>query len=94
MIYTRVYVELNELIRLQLKAGGSVILPGQLVKSSQGEATGFRGRNVVPIEVKYKSLKKQEISRSLRSFIGKYSPDKAYIVKLDYNNTLKINKLI
>ena len=51
-----------------------------------------RGRNVVPIEVKYKSLKKQEISRSLRSFIEKYSPDKAYIVNLDYNNTLKINK--
>ena len=51
-----------------------------------------RGRNVVPIEVKYKSLKKQEISRSLRSFIEKYSPDKAYIVNLDYNNILKINK--
>jgi len=51
-----------------------------------------RGRNVVPIEVKYKSLKKQEISRSFRSFIEKYSPDKAYIVNLDYNNTLKINK--
>ena len=51
-----------------------------------------RGRNVVPIEVKYKSLKKQEISRSFRSFIEKYSPDKAYIVNLDYNNTLKINE--
>ena len=51
-----------------------------------------RGRNVVPIEVKYKSLKKQEISRSFRSFIEKYSPDKAYIVNLDYSNTLKINK--
>ena len=51
-----------------------------------------RGRNVVPIEVKYKSLKKQEISRSFRSFIEKYSPDKAYIVNLDYKNTLKINE--
>jgi len=51
-----------------------------------------RGRTVVPIEVKYKSLKKQEISRSFRSFIEKYSPDKAYIVNLDYSNTLKINK--
>jgi len=51
-----------------------------------------RGRNVVPIEVKYKSLKKQEISRSLRSFIEKYSPDKAYIVNLDYSNIFKINK--
>jgi hypothetical protein len=51
-----------------------------------------RGRNVVPIEVKYKSLKKQEITRSLRSFIEKYSPDKAYIVNLDYSSVLKINK--
>ncbi len=51
-----------------------------------------RGRNVVPIEVKYKSLKKQVIPRSLRSFIEKYSPDKAYIVNLDYSNILKINK--
>ena len=51
-----------------------------------------RGRNVVPIEVKYKSLKKQEVSRSFRSFIEKYSPEKAYIVNLDYNNILKINK--
>ncbi|MDL1959742.1 MAG: ATP-binding protein [Deltaproteobacteria bacterium] len=51
-----------------------------------------RGRNVVPIEVKYKSLKKQVIPRSLRSFIEKYSPDKAYIVNIDYSNILKINK--
>lgn len=51
-----------------------------------------RGRNVVPIEVKYKSLKKQEISRSLRSFIEKYSPEKAYIVNIDHSNILKINK--
>jgi predicted AAA+ superfamily ATPase len=50
------------------------------------------GRNVVPIEVKYKSLKKEEIPRSLRSFIEKYSPDEAYIVNLDYSNTLKINE--
>ena len=50
-----------------------------------------RGRNVVPVEVKYKSLKKEEIPRSLRSFIGKYSPNEAYIINLDYNNTVKIN---
>ena len=50
------------------------------------------GRNVVPVEVKYKSLKKAEIPRSLRSFIEKYSPDEAYIINLDFNSTLKINK--
>lgn len=51
-----------------------------------------RGRTVVPIEVKYKSFKKQAVSRSLRSFIEKYSPDKAYIVNIDYSNILTINK--
>lgn len=50
------------------------------------------GRKVVPIEVKYKSLKKEEIPRSLRSFIEKYSPDEAYVINLDYKNKLKINK--
>ena len=49
------------------------------------------GRNVVPVEVKYKSLKKEEIPRSLRSFIEKYSPNKAYVINLDYNNSVKIN---
>ncbi|MBN1841013.1 MAG: ATP-binding protein [Deltaproteobacteria bacterium] len=51
-----------------------------------------RGGNIVPIEVQYKSLKKTVFSRSLRSFIEKYSPDEAYVVNLDYSNTLKINK--
>jgi len=51
-----------------------------------------RGGNIVPIEVKYKSLKKKVVSRSLRSFVEKYSPDEAYVVNLDYSNTLKINK--
>ncbi len=51
-----------------------------------------RGRNVVPIEVKYTSFKKEKIPRSLRSFIERYSPDEAYIVNLDYRKTRKINK--
>ena len=39
-----------------------------------------RGKEIIPIEVKFKSLKKQEITRSLRSFIEKYDPSEAYIV--------------
>ena len=50
------------------------------------------GRKVVPVEVKYKSLRKEEIPRSLRSFIEKYSPDEGYVINLDYKNKLKINK--
>ncbi len=52
------------------------------------------GRKVVPVEVKYKSFIREEIPRSLRSFIKKYSPDKAYIVNLDYRGAVKINKTV
>lgn len=38
-----------------------------------------------PIEVKYTRLKSPEISRSFRSFLTKYKPDKAYIVHLGLN---------
>ena len=45
---------------------------------------------IIPIEVKYMSLKKQTVKRSLRSFIEKYSPKKAFVINLDYQDTLKI----
>lgn len=51
-----------------------------------------RGKDIIPVEVKHKSLKKEEIPRSLRSFIEKYNPSKAYIINLDFNKTLKIGK--
>lgn len=40
---------------------------------------------VTPIEVKYTRLKSPETSRSFRSFLTKYKPDKAYIVHLGLN---------
>jgi predicted AAA+ superfamily ATPase len=51
-----------------------------------------RGKEVIPIEVKFKSLKKQEITRSLRSFIEKYDPSEAYIVNLDFRKAVRIGK--
>ena len=51
-----------------------------------------RGKDIIPVEVKYKSLKKEEIPRSLRSFIERYNPSEAYIINLDFNKTLKIDK--
>ena len=51
-----------------------------------------RGKDIIPVEVKYKSLKKVEIPRSLRSFIERYNPSEAYIINLNYRNKLKINK--
>jgi len=43
------------------------------------------GSTVIPIEVKYSSLKTREISRSFRSFLNRYKPSKAYIVHLGLN---------
>ncbi len=48
------------------------------------------GTGLIPIEVKYRVLRSREIGRSLRSFIKKYSPAKAYIVSLNYTDKVKI----
>lgn len=50
------------------------------------------GRTQLPIEVKYKSLGRIEMSRSFRNFIEKYRPKKAFIVGLDSGQALSINK--
>ena len=46
---------------------------------------------VVPIEVKYRSLKKPEIARSLRSFLDKYKPSHALVVNLSLDAEFKVN---
>jgi len=48
------------------------------------------GRDVLPVEVKYASLTRREIPRSLRSFIDKYRPAKALIVNLDVRSSIII----
>lgn len=40
------------------------------------------GNKVLPIEVKFKNLKTPEVSRSLHSFISKYTPEEVIIVHL------------
>ena len=50
------------------------------------------GKKITPIEVKFKSLKKEEVPRSLRNFIEKYDPSEAYIINLNFKKTLRIGK--
>lgn len=45
---------------------------------------------ILPIEVKYASLKTVTVGRSLRSFIEKYNPKKALVVNRDYSAALTI----
>lgn len=51
-----------------------------------------QGEKVLLIEAKYQKLKKLKTERSLRSFIEKYSPEKAIIVNLTLKAKTKIKK--
>lgn len=48
--------------------------------------------DVVPIEIKYKNIKREVISRSFRSFMQKYKPKTAYIINLGLDKTIQIDQ--
>jgi len=50
------------------------------------------GKEILPVEVKYKNFKKPEIKRSLRSFIEEYHPKKALVINLSLMEKSKIGK--
>lgn len=50
------------------------------------------GAAQIPIEVKYRNLKRPEVSRSFMSFIEKYKPQNGYIVNLSMEHVLDIKK--
>jgi len=50
------------------------------------------GQKVVPVEVKFKELKRPEIGRSLRSFITKYQPEEVWVINLGLKEKIKSNK--
>lgn len=49
-------------------------------------------KEAIPVEVKYREMKRGEIKRSLQSFIEKYSPSKAFVVNRSYEGTEEINE--
>ncbi|MFB6145675.1 MAG: ATP-binding protein [Candidatus Nanohaloarchaea archaeon] len=44
----------------------------------------------LPVEVKYKDLDEPKVTKSLRSFIKKYSPEKAVVVNISLEETVEI----
>jgi len=48
------------------------------------------GKSVIPVEAKKQNLKQPKITRSLRSFITKYSPEKAYVVNLTLSDEITV----
>jgi predicted AAA+ superfamily ATPase len=51
-----------------------------------------RGNELIPIEVKFSSLKKPKISRSFRSFIDSYNPDRAVVATRDFWGDKKVGR--
>ena len=50
------------------------------------------GGCTLPVEIKYKRLKKPEITRSLHSYIAAYQPERAVVVNLDFNAEIETGK--
>lgn len=46
----------------------------------------------LPVEVKYKELNEPKVTKSMRSFIKKYSPEKAVVVNLSLEKTVEIEE--
>jgi predicted AAA+ superfamily ATPase len=53
-----------------------------------------RKNSLLPVEVKYSTLKAPAITRSLRSFIEKYHPTEAWVVSPDYRHEIMINNCL
>jgi uncharacterized protein len=49
------------------------------------------GKRLIPVEVKYTHLKQDKVPASLRRFIDRYKPERAYVINLDFSKTLDIS---
>lgn len=47
-------------------------------------------REQIPIEVKHQTFKKPKVTRSLRNFVKKYQPQKAFIINLEFKKELDL----
>ncbi|MCL0083620.1 ATP-binding protein [Thermodesulfovibrionales bacterium] len=50
------------------------------------------GREVIPIEAKYKKMNKPRVERSMKTFIEKYKPKESWVVNLNFEKEIEIEK--
>lgn len=50
-----------------------------------------KGNELIPIEVKYSEINRPVVKRSLRSFIDKYSPRRAFVINKSYSERMLVN---
>ena len=79
------------LLRLQLEGTPAQIHFWRTRDQAEIDFVFLKGLDPIPIEVKYRYMKKPDITRSFRSFLSKYHPGKAFVVHLGAKSIDKID---
>lgn len=64
-------------------------------RSKDGAEVDFivdRGKEIIPIEVKFREFKKPELTRSLKNFLEKYQPQMAFVVNTSFKETVDFKR--
>lgn len=78
------------ILREKIRFSGAALRFWRTKNKAEVDFVISSGKEILPIEVKYKNFKKPEIERSLRSFIEKYHPEKSLVINLSLTEKLKI----
>jgi len=78
------------IIKERIRWSGSTVHFWRTKDKAEVDFVVNTGEEIIPIEVKYRKLTRPSIERSMRSFIGKYSPEKAVVVNLVLREKVKI----
>ncbi len=70
------------LLRAKTKRFGATVHFWRTKDGSEVDFVIRLGEKVIPVEVKFQELKRAKVTRSLRSFIRRYRPERAYVVSL------------
>ncbi|NUQ56900.1 MAG: ATP-binding protein [Candidatus Paceibacter sp.] len=79
-------------LKTSLQFSGAEIRHWRTKEKAEVDFVITSGDRVTPVEVKYSELKKPEVGRSLKSFIDKYKPQKAFVVNKSFKETFVIDK--
>lgn len=78
------------MIQESLRFTGAIVHYWRTKDGAEVDFVINRGKNIIPIEVKYKRHEKPAYSRSFYNFINRYSPPDAIVVNLILDTTEKV----
>lgn len=82
------------ILQEKIKWTGKTIHFWRTLEKAEVDFVITKGREVLPIEVKYSFLTKPEMKKSMRSFIEKYNPKEAWVINLALAEEIKIGNTI